>query len=171
MCHPECGMCVRQIHFEKEYIKLIEQGFINNQLNYLHNLCKTHDRVKWLGESISELQPVAIVKDNHFFVFEPDDKKYKFIMKHPTPFPINFEIYAAFPLECYQNKIVAIVTENALREEKNYVIVLHEFVHCFQWNTCEKELRSGLVIEKEQMSKGRFDWEINYPFPYEDDFL
>ena len=143
--------------------------FINNQLQYLRNFCKLHERVKGIGESIYELQPIAVVKENRFFLFAPNNKDYNFVTEHPTPFPIDFEIYAAFPLSFYQNEIAAIVTEAGLKEEKNHVFVLHEFVHCFQWNTCEEQLRSELAIEQEQMIKGVFDWEIKYPFPYEDD--
>jgi len=146
-------------------------SFVENQLGLLKKFCKTHDCVKGLHDSVSELQPIAVVKDNTFFLFVPQNGKYEFMMEHPTPFAIDFEIYAAFPLAFYQNKIAAIVTEDALKNERNHVIVLHEFVHCFQWNTCEQKIRSGLTIEKEQMSKGAFDWEIRYPFPYGDDFF
>jgi len=146
-------------------------SFVENQLGFFDEFCELHSRVKGLHNSISELQPVAIVKDNKYFLFVPQNGKYEFITEHPTPFSIDFEIYAAFPLDFYQNEIAAIVTENALRNEKNHVVVLHEFVHCFQWNTCEQNIRSSLTIEQEQMSMGAYDWEINYSFPYEDDLF
>jgi len=64
-------------------------GFIENQLGFLKGFCETHSRVKGLYDSISELQPIAVVKDNKFFLFVPRNGKYEFAMEHPSPFPVD----------------------------------------------------------------------------------
>jgi len=91
--------------------------------------------------------------------------------EHPTPFPISFDIQAAFPLSFYDEKAAAVLTEKTLGNPERHVVVFHEFVHCFQWETCERELRKELEIEKQQRELNNFSWEIDYPFPYNDDFF
>lgn len=145
--------------------------FVENQLRFLEKFCELHNRVKGLCESLYEIQPIAVVKDNNFFLFVQRNGKYEFMTEHPTPFPIDFEILAAFPLEFYSNKTAAIITENTLKNPSEHIWILHEFVHCFQGDTCEQQLKNSLKIAKQQIAAGNFQWEINYPFPYGDDFF
>jgi hypothetical protein len=48
------------------------------------------------------------------------------------------------------------------------VMILHEFVHCAQFNACELELKAGMSIAAEYRIKNDYAWEINHPFPYND---
>ena len=145
--------------------------FITNQLQHLSKVCELHERIKGLNESLTMLHPIAVVNGSSYFVFDYNQKikQYEFIMEHPTHFPISVDIKAAFPLDFYDDKIAAILTENTLARPEAHGIVFHEFVHCFQWNKYEKELKEKLEVNIQQMKAGNFSWEIDYPFPYEDD--
>ncbi|MEM4570447.1 MAG: hypothetical protein QXE66_03970, partial [Desulfurococcaceae archaeon] len=52
---------------------------------------------------------------------------------------------------------------------ESIVSVLHEFVHCYQWECCEEKLKSSLTVAREEVEAGNYSWELNYPFPYTDD--
>ena len=113
--------------------------FISKQLGYLNRICELHGRIKYLNESLTKLYPVAVVNGDHYIVFDINKQKggYEFIMKHPTHFPISFDIQAAFSLGFYENKIAAILTEKTLEDLDEHIMVFHEFVHCHQWCKCE----------------------------------
>jgi len=138
------------------------------QLGYLDAVCQLHPRVKSLHESLEALQPIAVVHDGNFFLFVPNQGKYEFIMTHPTPFPITFDIQAAFPLDFYDNKFAAILTEKTLANPDAYDVIFHEFVHCYQGNTFEFAIKNELKINKTQTEAGNYSWEISYSFPYAD---
>jgi hypothetical protein len=50
-----------------------------------------------------------------------------------------------------------------------YVMIFHEFIHCAQADCCEQKLKSGLSVARQAQETGDHMWEVNYPFPYEDD--
>jgi hypothetical protein len=53
-------------------------------------------------------------------------------------------------------------------ELDGYVTILHEFVHCYQFITCEAGLKQELMVAKQSVAAGDMLWEIQYEFPYED---
>ena len=114
--------------------------------------------------------PVVVAKDGHFLIFDVDPlgEKYVFIKKEPSPVPLPKKLRASFPLECYGNRAACVVSEDAFDSIEGYVLIFHEFVHCYQWESCEQELREGLTVAKDETAKGNYMWEINYPFPYDD---
>jgi len=59
------------------------------------------------------------------------------------------------------------VYPGVFHEVDKTVLVFHEFVHCFQFGTCEPTLKQGLAIAQHYHSRGVFDWELTYPFPYD----
>ena len=129
-----------------------KQKFIEAQLEYIKKVCELHENIKHIDESLKELQPIAIVDNNTFFVFDvkEHEKEYEFIMEYLSPWELPKRLLAAFPLDFYQNKPAAIISSGEFANPDNYVFVFHEFVHCFVWNKCEPNLRKGLTIEKQQ---------------------
>jgi hypothetical protein len=127
-------------------------------------------KVRHLHPLFEHSYPVTIVRDNFFHVFDiPVGKKeYQSILSEPCPFPMPKGVRAAFPLECYDNRISAVVTEDVFESQEEAVTILHEFVHCAQFDTCELELKESLGIAREYRMKNDFMWEINHPFPYND---
>ncbi len=59
----------------------------------------------------------------------------------------------------------------AVQGLEGMVFILHEFVHCYQYNTFEFELKNKLKINKYYMEKKKYDWEISHPFPYSDEVI
>ena len=150
-----------------------KQKFIEDQLRTIKKVCELHEKIENINVSLKTLQPIAIVDNNIFYVFDINKQinEYEFIMEYPTPMPVPENVLAAFPLDFYDGKSTAVISANVLENPDNYIFVYHEFVHCYQWNTFEQKIRQKLKIEKQQKQKNNYTWEINYPFPYEDNYF
>lgn len=59
-----------------------------------------------------------------------------------------------------------VVTEEVFDSLDGYVTIFHEFVHCYQFETCEPALKSQLAIAQKAQAENNHMWEINAPFPY-----
>ncbi|MEG0773868.1 hypothetical protein [Clostridium sp.] len=146
-----------------------KKQFIENQIISLRKINELQKQLNDIDDSLAKLYPVAIVKDDVFFIFDLDStgEKYEFKLEYPTPMHFGKKILAAFPLEFYNMKASAIVTEDVFDSLEGYAFIFHEFVHCFQWETSESEIRKILEIEKKSKESNNFMWEITHPFPYE----
>lgn len=147
-----------------------KKQFIKRQISSLSKIHELHNQIKNIDRSLERLYPVTIVDDDTFFVFDLDvtDKKYEFKLEYPTPMPVPKGVLAAFPLDFYNMKSSAVVSEEAFESLEGYVFIFHEFVHCFQAENCENELRATLEIERKSREEKNYMWEITYPFPYDD---
>jgi hypothetical protein len=116
----------------------------------------------------SSTYPIAIVKGDTFMVYDVDSggNAYRLVKVAPTPMSIPVGVRAAFDLECYDNKIACVVTGEVFDSQDGYVTIFHEFVHCYQANTCELKLKQGLEVARQAMAAGNFMWELEHPFPY-----
>lgn len=113
--------------------------------------------------------PVAISLNGQLWIydFDPGMAHYALIKQVPAPFSIPDDVRAAFDLAEYDNRCVALVTEDAFDSVADRVLILHEFVHCYQFETCEQDLRKQLQIARIAKKAGDFSWELNFPFPYD----
>lgn len=146
----------------------VKKQFIARQITSLCKIHELHKQLRDIDRSISQLYPVTIVEDDTFFVFDLDasGEKYELKLECPTQMQIPKGIKAAFPLDFYNMKPSAIVSEEIFESLEGYVFIFHEFVHCYQWEYCENELRETLEIERESREGNNFMWEITHPFPY-----
>jgi len=136
----------------------------------LAGITKMHEKIRKLFKALDKLQPVAVAENNFFYIFDADTSfVYKFIKKVPFTFSIPKGIRAAMPLEGFDFKSVCVVTSDALENPEEAVIIFHEFVHCFQFQTIEMQLKQELEIYNEEMKKNNYMWEISYEFPYENE--
>jgi len=111
--------------------------------------------------------PIAVVEEGYFYIYDtPESDYYKLIKVAPAPMPIGRSVRAAFPLECYENRASVVVTGDVFDSLEGYIEVFHEFVHCYQWNTCEQKLKGRLGLAQKSLRNQDYDWELNYPFPY-----
>jgi hypothetical protein len=135
------------------------------EFNELINL---HKCAKDIHPALKGLYPIAIACDKSFNVFDVDQdgKEYRFRKNLPLPMPIPVGTRAAFQLEGYQGRIVSVVTPDVFDLPEGYVTILHEFVHCYQYETCEQALKMSLDIAQKAQEAGDSMWEIEYPFPY-----
>ncbi len=135
----------------------------------LQLLFEYRKRIRHLHPILNELHPVALVENDHFYLFDLDEsgEKYQFIMKAPTKMPVPVGVRAAFPLDFYDNKPACVVSGDVFDSTAGYVTMFHEFIHCHQWNTVEPGLKDKLPLAVRAMEKRDYMWEINYPFPYD----
>jgi hypothetical protein len=138
--------------------------------NGLKKVFEIQNKIEDIHPFLEKTFPIAIVEDSYFYVFDTDSsgKKYIFIKKAPTQVPISKGVRAAFPLECYEGKIAAVISGEIFDSLEGYVTIFHEFMHCNQWENCELKLKKKLGIAQEAMAKNDYMWELNHPFPYQD---
>lgn len=128
-----------------------------------------HQLFREAHPSVDRLHPIAVVEDQHFYVFDlnADTTAYEPAVDFPAPMPVPQGVRAAFPLEHYDNRPSCVITGDAFDTPTGYVMIFHEFVHCHQSETVEQELRDALPLAQMAMEANDFMWEINYPFPYD----
>jgi creatinine amidohydrolase len=121
-----------------------------------------------LHAALGRFQPVAIVENKMFYIFEPDPVKkgYRLVKTAPDTFDIPTGIRAAMPLAFWENRMACVVTGEVFDQSDGYVFIFHEFVHCAQWECCEQKLKEGLSVFREAMKAKDYMWELQYAFPY-----
>jgi len=137
----------------------------------LRKLFSVRQQARGVHPLFDRLFPIAIVENGRFHVFEPDEatSRYRLVRVAPAPFPVPVGLRASMPLDFYGNRATCCVTGEVFDEPDGYVMVLHEFVHCHQWETSERELKETLGIHQEAMKRNDFMWELQHPFPYTDE--
>jgi hypothetical protein len=146
---------------------------ISRHLDNLQAIVELQAAIKDIHPLFDEHYPIAIyVPDDHqIFVydFDKDADRYQFVRVEPDTMGLFPGIRAAFPLPCYDNRASVVVSGEVFDSIWEQVIVFHEMVHCYQFNTSELELRASLEIERTSVNKDNYYWELHYPFPYEDE--
>ena len=138
-------------------------------LEQIDALLPIHQAVAGINPALRRLYPIAIAVGDEFLIFDHADeiKGYRFIKTAPTPMPIPAGVRAAFQLADYDGRIACVVTPEVFGTPAGYVTLLHEFVHCYQYETCEQGLKSKLDVAELAMEQGDVMWEIEHPFPYQ----
>jgi hypothetical protein len=121
-----------------------------------------------LHPAFAKTYPVALIEDGQLTVFEPgaDGRSWAQAAQTPVKPPMPVGIKAAMPLGFWGNRMACVVTPEIFSVPEGYAVILHEFVHCYEWETVEGKLKQGLIINQEAMARRDFMWELAYPFPY-----
>ena len=138
-------------------------------LERINQLIAIHRKVAGINPALHALYPVVVVDQDQLLIYDydPDQDRYQFIKSTPAPIPIPKGVRAAFQLADYGGRIVCVVSPDVFDTLDGYVSILHEFVHCYQYETCEQDLKLQLDIARQAQEKGDFMWEIQHPFPYQ----
>ncbi len=125
-------------------------------------------QVEGIHPALEKCYPVVIVENDQLLIYDvpQEANTYRFIKSAPSPMPIPNGIRAAFPLEAYKEKIACVVTPEIFDSLDGYITILHEFVHCYQFETCEQRLKMSLDVARQAQETGNSMWEIEHPFPY-----
>ena len=136
----------------------------------LNRIFEYQAQVADLHPALKSVYPVAIVESGQFFIFEPDPaaRVYRPVNAFPDTFNVLKGIRAAMPLAVWNNRMACVVSGDAFDTPKGFVLVLHEFVHCYQWDACEQKLKEKMPIYQEAMKNKDYMWELQYHFPYSD---
>jgi hypothetical protein len=142
---------------------------MESYLEQINELIPIHRKVAWVNPAIHAMYPVVIAEGEQLFIYDHDASLacYQFIKHIPAPMPIPKGVRAAFQLRDYGGRIVCVVTPDIFDASDGFVTILHEFVHCYQYETCEQELKLRLDVARQASEKGDFMWEIQHPFPYD----
>jgi len=138
-------------------------------LEQINALIPIHQDLAGVNPALRRLYPVVIAEGETLIIYDSDESQlaYQFIKRSPAPMPIPKGVRAAFQLEDYGGRIVCVVTADVFDNSEGYVTILHEFVHCYQYETCEQTLKMELDVARQAQEKGDFMWEIQHPFPYQ----
>ncbi|MBD3921403.1 hypothetical protein H8B09_21720 [Paenibacillus sp. PR3] len=147
----------------------------NQNLGYLDKLqaiVELQAMIKGAHMLFDEHYPIAIYEpDNQILIydFDKDADGYQLVGVEPDTMGLFSGVRAAFPLPCYDNRACVVVSGEVFDSIWEQVIVFHEMVHCYQFNTSELELRANLEIERTSVNTNNYYWELHYPFPYDDE--
>ena len=77
-----------------------DQTIISEVDTALHQLITMQKDIKDLHPFLNQFHPIAIVENDHLYIFDfdPLSKKYQYQKKEPVPFPMPEGIRASFPL-------------------------------------------------------------------------
>jgi hypothetical protein len=142
---------------------------MDTDLEKINALIPIQQGVAGFNPALTQLYPIAIAVGDEFRIYDLDVKLgvYRFVKTTPTPMPIPAGVRAAFQLADYGGRIACVVTPEVFDTPAGCVTLLHEFVHCYQYETCEQDLKGKLDIARLALEKGDFMWEIEHPFPYQ----
>ena len=136
----------------------------------LEKLCDLQRRIALVHPFLSKLFPVVLVDGKEFILYDYDagNQAYRFIKKTPVPTRIPEGVRAAMPLSFLANRMACVITADAFDSIEGHILIFHEFIHCQQGETIEKDLKRTLGIYKEARTRKDDHWELDYPFPYSD---
>lgn len=134
----------------------------------LDRLVQLRRQLEHLHPFLDRLYPVVVVEGQHLFAFEPDvaGERFHLTADGPAPMPIPEGVRAAFPLELLGGRPACVVTGEVFASLEGYATIFHEFVHCRQMELGEMQLKQGLRVYREAISRSDPLWELNHPFPY-----
>ncbi|MFN2302434.1 MAG: hypothetical protein ACK2TV_01760 [Anaerolineales bacterium] len=132
----------------------------------INALIPLKQQVDTFHPALEKLYPIAVLKDEHLLIYDSDLEKYRLTKRISVPMPIPIGVRAAFQLQDYDGRIACVVSPDVFESQEGYITILHEFVHCYQYETCEQELKLTLDIAQKAIEVDDNMWEINYPFPY-----
>jgi hypothetical protein len=144
--------------------------FIIDTIAKVNKIFSIHEKIKDIDLSLLKLYTAAVVEEGYFFIFDlsKDNKCYEFKGEYKAPMIVPEKVLASFPLDFYDMKPAAVVSKDAFNTLEGYIFIFHEFVHCYQWEQGDSEIREELEIARIAKEKNDFMWELNHPFPYED---
>lgn len=136
-------------------------------LQGIHRLLEVRELVKEVHAAFQSLYPIAVLSsDRKLHVFNVKEGRYAYLGSFNAPTWVKGDVLAAFPLKVNGYRMTCVVNEEVFNTLEGLVFVLHEFVHCHQFETCELRVKERLSIAKRFERDGRFDWELTYDFPY-----
>ncbi len=127
-------------------------------------------QIRDLHPAFQKVYPIAVVRDKRISVYVPvpEHWSYRLAASGPDTYNIPEGVRAAMPLDFWGGRIACVVTPDVFDTPAGYVTIFHEFVHCYQWETCEMRLKEKLEVFRQAQERRDFMWELQHPFPYED---
>lgn len=124
-----------------------------------------------LHPAFAHVYPIAVARDKMLYVYEQDAATHRYRLVKTAPDTMNLPagLRAAMPLDFWGNRIACVVTPDAFDALRGFVLVFHEFVHCYQWETCELRLKEKMGVYRSAMARKDYMWELQYDFPYTSD--
>ena len=148
-------------------IKITEPAdfIFHNSLQTVTTMWKS---IKTMHPAWEKLYPVCIAQGDNYYLYQPDSVgNWSLAKTVHRPGQVPQTIRAAYPLDFAENQIACVIDPSVLANQKQMIIVFHEFVHCYQFNTCEQGIKDSLKIYREATAKQNWMWELNYEFSYD----
>ena len=147
--------------------------FLKRQIAFMESVIRLHNMVNHIHVSLEKLYPITVINDGYFFVYDKNEigDEYKFMRKVETSIVASGDILTTFNLNFYDLKPSVVISKNMLGNPGNNILVLHEFVHCFQLEHGALGLKNELLIQKQEMVKNNYNWEVDFPFPYKNAYF
>jgi hypothetical protein len=138
----------------------------------LTEINRVWDLTRDMHPAWSQLQPVCVISGQRYCLFHPqEDGSWRPVRTGRLEMAVPVGIRAAFPLPFADGEMACVIDSTGLDSPREIAVVFHEFVHCFQFNTCEMTIKNQMEIGREGAASGNGMWELNYPFPYADSLV
>ena len=117
-------------------------------LEALQKIQTIQQKIAKLSPSLTQCYPVAIAFDENFLIYDVNQAggEYQFLRTASVPMEIPPGIRAAFQLADLSGRIACVITPDVFESIEGYVTIFHEFVHCYQFETCEEALKHQLDV-------------------------
>ena len=109
--------------------------------------------------------PVGLGEENKIVIYDIVNGIYKYDQTVTVPMTIPEGTEAAFPIK-EKDDCCCVITHSCLAESNYFLPILHEFVHCYQFRSCEDKLKKKLKFYSKAMEDYGYMWELNYKFTY-----
>lgn len=150
------GSCMKAQDMSDEF-------FIRDCLVMIQPLPAVQQKALGIHPFLGRRHPIAVVKDDQYYLFDPDSagQGWHYSYKRSVPFPLPPGVQASFPID---GRATCVVTRQVFDKPDGHIIILHEFMHCTQYDICERPLKKSLQLGRSSDPA----WEIMHPFPYDD---
>jgi len=147
-----------------------EVDIIQKYISKISKIFDIYNKISKLDVSVSQLYPITVFENGMFLVYDLDNlqRNYFLAAEQVSEIHVPEGVRACFPLDFYGGKISAVVSPDAFNDIYGYIAIFHEFVHCYQFENYEMELKDGLEIAHRAQEKKDFMWELTHSFPYND---
>ena len=136
----------------------------------VNGVLERQSKIAGIHPLFAQAYPIGVATGQQIAIYAPEAQggQYRLAACVQSPVAVPTGVRAAFPLEDYGSRCVCVVSPEAFDSAEGYTAIFHEFVHCYQYATCEQRLKQTLGIAQRAQARNDFMWEINYSFPYAD---
>ena len=114
-----------------------------------------------------KLYPICLTDGESFILFHPEaNGEWSVADRGKVNMELPKGIQAAFPMPFHNYEMACVLDVKRFASLEDMTVVFHEFVHCYQMEICDAELKANLLVAQENKHTNGM-WELMYPFPYD----
>ncbi len=147
----------------------VEKGVV--QLEKLSEITNIWQTAKEMHPAWQSLYPVCLIDGGDYTLYRADERgNWQKVDEGDIGMKLPKGVKAAFPLPFGDHEMACILDTDCFSTKEDMAIVFHEFVHCYQFATCEQDIKATMRVAQQNKHTGGM-WEIEYAFPYDNELV